>query len=118
MTSMYLQLTINCLILISHQKVKRIIRNKGHQPVKDLLREEMALEGIKLDNTLKFKQQILMNFDSFRSKRLVPSTGDWRVRCREILQLIWNHHDSEPFREPVDIVDHPGKFFLNELSVH
>jgi bromodomain and WD repeat domain-containing protein 1/3 len=45
----------------------------------------------------------------YRSKRLVPASGDWRMRCREVLQLIWNHDDSEPFREPVDIVEHPGK---------
>lgn len=34
------------------------------------------------------------------------------MRCREILQMIWNHQDSAPFREPVDIVDHPGKFYI------
>lgn len=23
--------------------------------------------------------------------------------------MVWNHNDSEPFREPVDYVEHPGK---------
>lgn len=48
-----------------------------------------------------------MNVHS-RSRRLVPSSGDWRMQCRELLQMIWNHNDSEPFREPVDCVECPG----------
>lgn len=35
---------------------------------------------------------------------------DWRARCREILEVIWNSSDSVPFREPVDSLEHPGKF--------
>ncbi|XP_052866159.1 bromodomain and WD repeat-containing protein 3 [Anopheles cruzii] len=43
---------------------------------------------------------------SRRSRRLVPE-GDWRVDCREILEMIWQCDDSEPFREPVDTIEHP-----------
>lgn len=38
------------------------------------------------------------------------SETDWRVACREVLEMIWAHNDSEPFREPVDTLDHPGKY--------
>ncbi|XP_055320942.1 bromodomain and WD repeat-containing protein 3 isoform X2 [Sitodiplosis mosellana] len=34
-------------------------------------------------------------------------SGDWRDKCRQVLEIIWNHEDSEPFREPVDTIDHP-----------
>nr|XP_029722575.1 PH-interacting protein-like [Aedes albopictus] len=43
---------------------------------------------------------------SRRSRRLVPE-GDWRVDCRELLEMIWQCDDSEPFREPVDTIQHP-----------
>ncbi|XP_055603175.1 bromodomain and WD repeat-containing protein 3-like [Uranotaenia lowii] len=43
---------------------------------------------------------------SRRSRRLVPE-GDWRVDCRELLEMIWQGDDSEPFREPVDTIQHP-----------
>ncbi|XP_053693465.1 PH-interacting protein [Sabethes cyaneus] len=43
---------------------------------------------------------------SRRSRRLVPE-GDWRVDCLELLELIWQCDDSEPFREPVDTLQHP-----------
>lgn len=39
----------------------------------------------------------------------MPVSGDWRIQCREVLQSIWDHADSEPFREPVDLYEHPGK---------
>ncbi|XP_031621174.1 bromodomain and WD repeat-containing protein 3 isoform X2 [Contarinia nasturtii] len=34
-------------------------------------------------------------------------SGDWRDKCRQVLEIIWNHDDSVPFREPVDTIDHP-----------
>lgn len=43
---------------------------------------------------------------SRRSRRLVPD-GDWRAECRELLEMIWQCEDSEPFREPVDTLEHP-----------
>lgn len=36
------------------------------------------------------------------------SGSDWRSKCRQLLDIIWNHVDSEPFREPVDTIEHPG----------
>lgn len=36
------------------------------------------------------------------------SGGDWRDKCRQVLEIIWNHDDSIPFREPVDTIENPG----------
>lgn len=46
------------------------------------------------------------NCRSSRNRKAI----DWRQRCREILEAIWNSGDSVPFREPVDTLEHPGKF--------
>lgn len=56
------------------------------------------------------------NIFSHRSRRNVglnstgsSGSGDWRDKCRQVLEIIWNHVDSTPFREPVDTIEHPGK---------
>lgn len=51
---------------------------------------------------------------SRRSRRLVPD-GDWRAECRELLEMIWQCEDSEPFREPVDTLEHPGNLYNQGL---
>lgn len=33
------------------------------------------------------------------------------MKCRELLQVVINSPDSQPFREPVDLVEHPGNNF-------
>lgn len=37
------------------------------------------------------------------------SGNDWRAKCRQLLDIIWHNRDSEPFREPVNTLEHPGK---------
>lgn len=32
---------------------------------------------------------------------------DWNRECRELLELLWQCDDSTPFREPVDVIEHP-----------
>uniref|UniRef100_A0A8D8RXJ3 Bromodomain and WD repeat-containing protein 3 n=1 Tax=Cacopsylla melanoneura TaxID=428564 RepID=A0A8D8RXJ3_9HEMI len=32
---------------------------------------------------------------------------NWRTACREVLEILWVCPDSEPFRKPVDKLDHP-----------
>lgn len=44
---------------------------------------------------------------SRRSTRSGPSI-DWRIKCRDLLEMIWARVDSTPFREPVDLIEHPG----------
>lgn len=44
---------------------------------------------------------------SRRSRRL-KHLKDWRIECRELLEVVWHCDDSEPFREPVDTLEHPG----------
>lgn len=41
-----------------------------------------------------------------RSQRL-GAPMDWRMECRELLELLWQCDDSSPFREPVDVIEHP-----------
>lgn len=54
---------------------------------------------------------ILIKFCQFhRSRRnLLNSTSssgsDWRSKCRQVLDIVWEHHDSEPFKEPVDTLE-------------
>lgn len=33
------------------------------------------------------------------------SGSDWRSKCRQLLDIIWNNPDSEPFKEPVDTLE-------------
>lgn len=56
-----------------------------------------------------------MNILNFRSRRNAAlnstgssGSGDWRDKCRQVLEIIWSHDDSAPFREPVDTIEHPG----------
>ncbi|KAK3519346.1 hypothetical protein QTP70_024773 [Hemibagrus guttatus] len=45
-----------------------------------------------------------------RNLRNKPASGDphaWRGRCRELLDLIFQCEDSEPFRQPVDLEEYP-----------
>lgn len=31
----------------------------------------------------------------------------WKDQCEQILNLMWQSEDSQPFREPVDTLEHP-----------
>ena len=45
-----------------------------------------------------------------RQRRTRPPSYDpqaWRGRCKELLDLIFQCEDSEPFREPVDLHEYP-----------
>lgn len=59
-----------------------------------------------------------------RQLRARPHSYDphaWKGRCKELLDLIFQCEDSEPFREPVDLQEYPvtmqqtSRFFV--LSV-
>ncbi|CAO1416510.1 unnamed protein product [Diamesa serratosioi] len=54
---------------------------------------------------------------SRRSRRLIPEGGDWRMRCRELLQVIWDHSDAAPFRLPVDTLNHPDYLQIIEAPM-
>lgn len=32
---------------------------------------------------------------------------DWKRECRDLLELLWQCDDTTPFREPVDVIEHP-----------
>ncbi|KAI4900691.1 hypothetical protein NFI96_033776, partial [Prochilodus magdalenae] len=66
--------------------------------------EEPETPGTSKRNKKGKQQPILRNL---RNK---PASGDpqaWRGRCRELLELIFQCEDSEPFRQPVDLEDYP-----------
>lgn len=42
-----------------------------------------------------------------RRARTLRQPFDWKQKCKELLQLLWMSEDSEPFRQPVDRIDHP-----------
>lgn len=61
------------------------------------------------------KSHRLISINFYRSKRLRGAPEiDWRVKCRDLLDVIWQSSDSEPFREPVDLIEHPGMFFAKK----
>uniref|UniRef100_A0A3B4EIK5 PH-interacting protein n=1 Tax=Pygocentrus nattereri TaxID=42514 RepID=A0A3B4EIK5_PYGNA len=66
--------------------------------------EEPETPGTSKRNKKGKQQPILRNL---RNK---PASGDpqaWRGRCRELLELIFQCEDSEPFRQPVDLEEYP-----------
>lgn len=62
-------------------------------------------------NSHKLIDFIFVFYRSVRNKRTSNSGGgsggDWRTKCRKVLDIIWNNNDSTPFREPVDTIEHP-----------
>lgn len=54
----------------------------------------------------KSAKQSLTNALNYRSQRL-GAPIDWKQECRELLELMWTCDDSSPFREPVDVIEHP-----------
>uniref|UniRef100_A0A4W4HQ49 PH-interacting protein n=1 Tax=Electrophorus electricus TaxID=8005 RepID=A0A4W4HQ49_ELEEL len=53
-------------------------------------------------------------------KKKHAASGDpqaWRGRCRELLELIFQCEDSEPFRQPVDLVDYPDYLDIVETPM-
>lgn len=111
MKSMYQLFTIKSLIHTFHQLAK-MNHVQDHQQVEAepmvQPQEAMDLEGENRLNIFLIVSGFNINFD-YRSGRLLPTSTDWRIQCKELWQIIWNHKDSEPFRLPVDCVDHPGK---------
>lgn len=73
------------------------------------------MENIVYDKTeqLSIIVQMLIIFRSSRKNKQI----DWRQRCREILEIIWDSNDSVPFREPVDTLEHPGKFCECHINI-
>lgn len=55
-----------------------------------------------------------------RRLRTRPPSYDpqaWRGRCKELLDLIFQCEDSEPFREPVDLQEYPVAQHKLDFSV-
>lgn len=55
-----------------------------------------------------------------RQLRTRPPSYDphaWRGRCKELLDLIFQCEDSEPFREPVDLQEYPVPMQKNLILI-
>ncbi|XP_064196631.1 PH-interacting protein isoform X3 [Anguilla rostrata] len=57
-------------------------------------------------STRKKKEQKPM-LRKLRNKTQAFSVRAWRTRCKELLDLIFQCEDSEPFRQPVDLREYP-----------
>uniref|UniRef100_A0A4W4HN26 PH-interacting protein n=1 Tax=Electrophorus electricus TaxID=8005 RepID=A0A4W4HN26_ELEEL len=63
----------------------------------------------------KGKQQPILR--NLRNKAASGDPQAWRGRCRELLELIFQCEDSEPFRQPVDLVDYPDYLDIVETPM-
>lgn len=55
-----------------------------------------------------------------RNLRNKPASVDphaWRGRCRELLDLIFQCEDSEPFRQPVDLEEYPVTNIYTQICI-
>ncbi|KAL6483079.1 hypothetical protein MHYP_G00079510 [Metynnis hypsauchen] len=76
--------------------------------------EEPETPGTSKRNKKGKQQPILRNL---RNK---PASGDpqaWRGRCRELLELIFQCEDSEPFRQPVDLEEYPDYLDIVDIPM-
>uniref|UniRef100_A0A673MYM4 PH-interacting protein n=1 Tax=Sinocyclocheilus rhinocerous TaxID=307959 RepID=A0A673MYM4_9TELE len=60
-------------------------------------------------NTFSDSSDVSRRQPILRSLRSKPSSDpqSWKGRCRELLELIFQCEDSEPFRQPVDLEEYP-----------
>ncbi|CAB0045267.1 unnamed protein product [Trichogramma brassicae] len=42
-----------------------------------------------------------------RSKKSLFDSKNWKENCKILLRMLWQSPDSQPFKEPVDEIDHP-----------
>ncbi|XP_014221198.1 bromodomain and WD repeat-containing protein 3 isoform X1 [Trichogramma pretiosum] len=42
-----------------------------------------------------------------RSKKSLFDSKNWKENCKTLLRMLWQSPDSQPFKEPVDEMDHP-----------
>lgn len=42
----------------------------------------------------------------------------WKKQCQELLNLIFQCEDSEPFRQPVDLLEYPVSISENDFCVY
>lgn len=70
-------------------------------------RDEHGKFSIEIWSFNRRMEQFILNYGNCRSSKNTKQI-DWRQRCREILEVIWNSSNSVPFREPVDTLEHPG----------
>lgn len=59
------------------------------------------------------KYQAILSFQDHQPKRRLRNRAQsydiqsWKKQCQELLNLIFQCEDSEPFRQPVDLLEYP-----------
>uniref|UniRef100_A0A8C2B1Z6 PH-interacting protein n=1 Tax=Cyprinus carpio TaxID=7962 RepID=A0A8C2B1Z6_CYPCA len=76
------------------------------------IKDQSCTDIIPLYNSMKkntFSDSSDVSQPILRSLRSKPSSDpqSWKGRCRELLELIFQCEDSEPFRQPVDLEEYP-----------
>uniref|UniRef100_A0A8C4VBG9 Bromodomain and WD repeat-containing protein 1 n=1 Tax=Falco tinnunculus TaxID=100819 RepID=A0A8C4VBG9_FALTI len=55
----------------------------------------------------KVKAEDLSSTDEEEEVRTLTSPNAWKEQCKQLLNLIYEREDSEPFRQPVDLFSYP-----------
>lgn len=63
---------------------------------------------------------IFLPFQNFQVRRQIKRQPNkvcadaWKEQCKQLLSLIYEREDSEPFRQPVDLFSYPVRDFFND----
>lgn len=64
--------------------------------------------------------QTILSFQDHQPKRRLRNRAQsydiqsWKKQCQELLNLIFQCEDSEPFRQPVDLLEYPVSILEQE----
>uniref|UniRef100_A0A8C4TVZ7 PH-interacting protein n=1 Tax=Falco tinnunculus TaxID=100819 RepID=A0A8C4TVZ7_FALTI len=105
---------------------------KSAKFVTDLLlhfiKDQSCYDIIPLYNAMKKKvlsdsEETILSFQDHQPKRRLRNRAQsydiqsWKKQCQELLNLIFQCEDSEPFRQPVDLLEYPVSI-LEQEDVH
>uniref|UniRef100_A0A8D0GR10 Bromo domain-containing protein n=1 Tax=Sphenodon punctatus TaxID=8508 RepID=A0A8D0GR10_SPHPU len=84
----------------------------GDQSCTDILEIYNKVKAEDLSSTEEEEEVAEVDVDSdapgtSSGKRRVTSTDTWKEQCKQLLSLIYDREDSEPFRQPVDLFSYP-----------
>lgn len=105
-------------IIVKHARIVtdlclRICKEIGYVDVPQLYRQ--LLDGYESSNSedenggpsTSRRERAAANRSLRALRRANHQQPDWKRDCRQLLEVLWNCQDSEPFRGPVDRIEHP-----------
>lgn len=92
------KMAIGEVLVLAVQLHQRRMYGKGKHP------------GITYSQIPTLLDKLSFRYSIYSARSTRRTNADWRTVCLEILDLIWNAPDSEPFREPVDLMELPGNY--------